>query len=224
MSARFQAGSAPDGLGQNFTKPHVARAIANFVADGIPKPSRILEPSAGRGAFMVAAREAWPEASLTGVEFDHGLGNALRASVREKDTLLWGSFFDSLPHDLGSFDLVIGNPPYSVDSGRRNAKGQPIMTSVWESHLEHARRFAPTVVFLLRLSVLGGKERASDFWLQNPISALGIITPRPSFTDDGKTDAAEYAAFVWSDVWHGPGISHISAPRPPKARQKSADR
>ncbi len=218
MSARFQAGSAPDGLGQNFTKPHVARAVVQWVAQSIPAPARILEPSAGRGAFMVAAREAWPAAKQVGIELDEALAPTLRANVRESDSLFWGSFFAPAVSDLGRFDLVIGNPPYSVDTGRENRRGLPVMQSVWEEHLAHARTLAPTVVFLLRLSVLGGKERAAEFWPAHPLSALGVITPRPSFTDNDKTDAAEYAAFVWSDVWEGPGFGHISAPRPAKRK------
>jgi len=58
------------------------------------------------------------------------------------------------------------------------------------------------IAFLLRLNWLGSKKRR-DFHLRNP-AALYVMTQRPSFTPDGKTDSIEYAWFVWGkDVTPG---------------------
>lgn len=208
MSARFRQDSTPDGLGQNFTSPHVALAVARWVGRNIPTPKTILEPSAGRGAFLTAAREVWPSASQTAIEVDPVLAETL--AVRFLHTHVLCADFLELDLKAQSYDLVIGNPPYSIDTGRRGKKGKPIMRSVWEEHVVHARRLAPTVVMILRVNCLGGVERSEAFWPENPISALGVLTPRPSFQDNGKTDATEYAAFVWSDVWTGASIEHIN--------------
>lgn len=59
------------------------------------------------------------------------------------------------------------------------------------------------VAFLLRLSFLGGQGRADSLWSKRNLRWLAPITPRPSFTPDGKTDAAEYALFVWQRGYHG---------------------
>jgi hypothetical protein len=59
------------------------------------------------------------------------------------------------------------------------------------------------VAFLLRLSFLGGQGRAKTIWSQRNLRWLAPITPRPSFTPDGKTDAAEYALFVWQRGYRG---------------------
>jgi hypothetical protein len=52
------------------------------------------------------------------------------------------------------------------------------------------------VAFLLRLSFLAGQKRRA-LYEQHRLRFLIPITPRPSFTPDGKTDASEYAVFVW---------------------------
>lgn len=59
------------------------------------------------------------------------------------------------------------------------------------------------VAFLLRLSFLGGQGRADSLWSKRNLRWLAPITPRPSFTPDGKTDAAEYALFVWQRGYVG---------------------
>ena len=52
------------------------------------------------------------------------------------------------------------------------------------------------VAFLLRLGFLASVQRA-EFWKQNPPTRVIVLSKRPSFTGDGKTDRSEYAFFVW---------------------------
>ncbi|QXL90608.1 hypothetical protein [Salmonella phage NINP13076] len=49
---------------------------------------------------------------------------------------------------------------------------------------------------LLRIGFLESMKRW-EWWQENPISSLLILSQRPSFTDDGKTDGSGYAWFVW---------------------------
>lgn len=116
-------------LGQWFTAAPVARlAIA---AAGVSAAStRVLDPMCGDGAFLAAAREAGFTA-LTGVEIDpeaaDRAGIIPGASITRGDALAPG-----LVERLGTFDLVIGNPPY-VRAGRvapevRRARAKAIAT------------------------------------------------------------------------------------------------
>jgi hypothetical protein len=82
------------------------------------------------------------------------------------------------------FDLDIGNPPFSLA----------------EQFLDRARQLADVVVLLERLSFLGSDSRAHRWHGYTP--DVYVLPNRPSFTNDGKTDSADYAWFVWGP----PGI------------------
>lgn len=96
------------------------------------------------------------------------------------------------------FDLIVTNPPYS------NA-------------LQFAAKMirdARIVVSLMRLDFLGSQGR-KDFFNQNPLYSLYVLTKRPSFTKNGKTDQYNYGWFVWCKPegckidWPLQGIHHI---------------
>lgn len=77
-------------------------------------------------------------------------------------------------------DVIVTNPPFSL--------AQEFVTK--------ALTEAPVVIMLLRIGFLGSQKRKE--WLQkNKPTTLIVLSKRPSFTEDGKTDGAEYAFFVW---------------------------
>lgn len=80
------------------------------------------------------------------------------------------------------FDLIITNPPFSM----------------WRPFLQKSLSEADTVIYLLRLNVLGsGKTtRRAEFWNQNKPTHLFPLEQRPSFTAEG-TDMTDYAFFAW---------------------------
>jgi hypothetical protein len=80
---------------------------------------------------------------------------------------------------IGGFDVAIGNPPFCLADRFIGAC------------LERAR----VVAFLLRLNVLGSLKRFR-LWQRHPADVY-VLADRPSFTEDGGTDMAEYAWFVW---------------------------
>lgn len=145
----------------------------------------VLEPSAGSGAFIRAVRKWMPSARVTAVEPDqnrwpalHAEGDALRLYPFALETLS-----DSVPDER--WDLIIGNPPYSLA----------------EQHVRLCLSLlapAGRLVFLLRLSFLESTKRAALF-REKPLSDVYVFSKRPSFTNDGKTDSAAYAVFVWTD-------------------------
>lgn len=77
-------------------------------------------------------------------------------------------------------DCIITNPPYSL--------AQDFVTK--------ALRDADVVIMLLRLGFLESQIRNS-WWQDNKPTSLMVLSQRPSFTEDGKTDGAGYAYFIW---------------------------
>lgn len=79
------------------------------------------------------------------------------------------------------YKVVITNPPYSLA----------------EAFIRHALniRSNPYVVMLLRLNFLASESRHPLFMEYPP--DVYVLPNRPCFTGDGKTDATEYAWFVW---------------------------
>jgi len=77
------------------------------------------------------------------------------------------------------FDLIITNPPFSL--------AMEFLLKLLDE--------ADTVIYLLRLNMLGSQARR-DFWNNRPPTHLFPLARRPSFTGNG-TDATEYAWFAW---------------------------
>ena len=95
----------------------------------------------------------------------------------------WGEIregIDYLKTEYNHVDCIITNPPYSL--------AQEFVTKALED--------ADVVIMLLRLGFLESQTR-NKWWQDNKPSSLMVLSQRPSFTDDGKTDGSGYAYFVW---------------------------
>lgn len=144
----------------------------------------VLEPSAGSGAFVRAVRKWMPSAHITAVE-PHQATDLFAAGASCWSRVSLEEFADER-----RFSLIIGNPPYSLA----------------EEHVRLCLGLLATagrLVFLLRLSFLESARRAALF-RETPLSDVHVFSKRPSFTNDGKTDSAAYAVFVWTDGHRGP--------------------
>lgn len=181
----------------------LALTICRKLETLIQIPRHVLEPGAGEGAFMDAAEQTWPRANIVGMDLEPRSPGVLR-----------GDFLTSPAG--GSQSLVLGNPPYLLAEQFVHAG------------LRHVE-LSGHVAFLLRLSFLGGQGRADSLWSKRNLRWLAPITPRPSFTPDGKTDAAEYALFVWQRGYVGnaellaPLRWSRSAPRPRQLQLEGPD-
>ena len=91
-------------------------------------------------------------------------------------------YLNPVEHDY-SASVIITNPPFSIAM-------EFIRSAIDRDLTGHG-----TVAMLLRMSMLGSKERA-DFWREFPVTNLFILTPRPSFVH-GSSDNSEYAWFIW---------------------------
>jgi len=67
---------------------------------------------------------------------------------------------------------------------------------------DHAINHSPNVFMLLRLNFLASRKRR-NWWNAHKPAALFVLSERPSFTDNGKTDATDYAWFYWGKIHKG---------------------
>lgn len=94
-------------LGQYMTPKYIREKLLDSVE--LNPSLRVLDPSVGTGEFLRAAEDRCPGMLLTGWDIDKNIAriakkNAPNASIVVRDALSrW---------DDGSFDLIIGNPPY----------------------------------------------------------------------------------------------------------------
>lgn len=174
------------------TDPRLCRAIVSRLAQVMGEPAVVVEPSAGEGPFVMAARAQWPDADIIAIEL-RDCTKALYAAGA--DEVIHGRWEDDFPQ-LDAKSLILGNPPYGLGP----------------DHVELAlNRLAGAdegwLCFLMRQSFLSSQKRYERFY--SPTGLGGVryvwhIAERPSFTGDGQTDNAEYVAIVWQARYRGP--------------------
>lgn len=141
---------------------------------------KILEPSAGSGAIIQVLRSLGYDNDIDAVE------------IRPEETVnLYRSgatdvfIEDYLKFSKRKYDLIIGNPPYSL--------AQEFIDKSLELLTPGGR-----LVFLLRTNFLESEKRF-NWWSDKIPSGLYVLHKRPSFTGKG-TDATSYSWFIW-DRW-----------------------
>lgn len=83
-------------------------------------PAAVVEPTCGRGAFLLAASAQWPQARLSGFELNAEHVASARASLEDRACVVnadffkldWEAVFSSLPRPL----MVLGNPPWVTNA------------------------------------------------------------------------------------------------------------
>ncbi len=195
----------------------VARIDAHLAATGQPKPDVVVEWHVGRGAWIEAARLAWPNAVFIGVDIDpdadgfrlcdfYIVGDALKPETRR--SLLAG--IGSNPH------IVLGNPPFS-------RAVEHLLAAV-----AGGGKSKPTAVAWLLPTRWGGGKRVadlSDLWpsfewrLYPRIPFLRHQQPaQPAFNgmrpDEGltrmKSPPDDHSIYVWDRFSPGPTASVCS--------------
>lgn len=180
------------------TPDALAAAIVKATGDAYGLFDHVIEPSAGPGPFVRAARARWLRATVLAVEpFDPA-----------SEPVAEGSIITPL-HDAGADRVyrqrwedfggaLLGGGKYGEGLGRVLTIANPPFTD-GEAHIRLAlerSREDDIVVALLRASILAGAARVRGFWKAWPPDRVWHLAPRPSFTGGG-TDGSEYVAIAW---------------------------
>lgn len=147
---------------------------------------RILDPGAGTGVWGRAARERWPNAQIYGLELNE------KQAVPHLDAYTrydYGDYLQAKRTPEVYFDMIVGNPPYKL--------ALPFV----EKSLELLGD-GGLLLFLLRLAFLESQERY-QWWKAHPPKQVWICSRRPSFTNNGHTDATAYALYLWEKDYQG---------------------
>lgn len=148
------------------------------------EPGIILEPSAGNGRFV---------SSLTRLTRYDVAACDIVLTEKLKNFSLGSTYcfeYDFLQFRGGWYDAIVGNPPYTEA----------------EAHIRHGLELLRPngiLAFLLRTQFPSSKKRV-EFWKKHPACKIYALAERPSFTEDGATDAADYSMFVWRRGYTGP--------------------
>lgn len=120
------------------TPPDLSREVCRLLRSQGVEPDHVLEPTCGRGAFLEAAVEFFPEADLLGVEINpahlHAAKDALHFS-RPDARLELGNFFevdwDQIVCGSPGAWLILGNPPWvtSAELGLLKSTNLPLKTN-----------------------------------------------------------------------------------------------
>lgn len=169
------------------TEPKLARALVRLLVDRclIGRGARVLEPSAGDGAFLAPLAELVPEITLSANDITFTPERYAMWMAAAAPSITVGPFEDIRrpgPGIYDGYDAIIGNPPYSLA----------------EEHVRHALKLLShggIVAFLLRVAFLESKQRI-PFWQEHRAQEVHVLAERPSFSG-GKTDSTAYALFVW---------------------------
>jgi len=156
-----------------YTPAHLVERLVSAALTGF-QPStgaaRIVDPACGDGRLLAAVAErltlAGHRVDIVGCEIDPAAIAEARLRLGPDATLIEG---DALGHHWtpGSFDLVIGNPPFSSPLSRRGPsapeppRGSPyadLATGFWDLALRLARADSGRIALVLPQSVLGSRD------------------------------------------------------------------
>ncbi len=161
-------------------------ALRSYVQPG----ARILDPSAGSGAWPRAARAVLGDLNvhITGVERRESERTNLDAACDKVHSM---SFADFLAHherwgQRGAFDLIITNPPFRA------------FADFWPGLILEAGLLAPggTLAFYGRSQWGQSAEAIENLRRWSP-SWQYRLGGRPAHRPDGKTDSCEYSLWGW---------------------------
>ncbi|MCR2031603.1 N-6 DNA methylase [Alistipes timonensis] len=108
---RYMEGIKNSVLTAFYTPPQVVDAIVETIWQAGIAPQRILDPSAGTGIFVQAARTHNPHAEITGFEKDPATGLILKHLHPESQVRIQG--FERIePKYAGHYDMAVSNIPF----------------------------------------------------------------------------------------------------------------
>lgn len=122
LASRHEDGTAPRAVTahQLFqTPPEIAALMVQMLNP--EAGARVLEPSAGLGRLLDALAPFAPS-EIVAVEIAPDCAHELRQQARPGVTILQRDFLTVLPDEIGHFDAVVMNPPFTMRSDIRHIR------------------------------------------------------------------------------------------------------
>lgn len=141
-------------------------------------PKTVVEPCAGYGAISRVVKEYFPSCNLIQYELNEN------DKLSQYGHIIWGDFLKNVQYDE-MVSLVLTNPPFTYS--------QEFITTCRKNYPN------ADIIMLLPFSFLGSKKR-HKWWIDNTPSSIRVLSDRPSFTNDGKTDSSVYGWFSFNGV------------------------
>lgn len=203
--------ATPESIEYEFYETEInhARKMVNLLSDTF-SPRRVLDPGAGTGVYGAVVRERYVDAEIIGIELRSTAyrkrGNYWQLANRQAHTRhfygydwwIHGADFTTMGEqpmiaedgeDI-RFDLVIGNPPFSLMTD--------FIRTAWKLTKPGGRIF-----FLARIGYLASVQRYQMFKKDYKPKTVYVLSDRPSFSGDGKTDSYDYVAIKWLKGYMG---------------------
>ena len=182
-----------------YTPPEITGTIADVLHEHGIRPDRVLEPSAGVGAFVDAVLENKPDADIMAFEKDLMTGKILKHLHPDQKVRIQG--FEKIEKPfMNHFDLAISNIPFgdmavfdpefsgSRDTVRRSA-GKTIHNYFFLKSLDAVRE-GGIVAFITSQGVLDAPSNAPirEYMMRNANLVAVTRLPNNLFTDNAGTE------------------------------------
>jgi len=173
-----------------------SETLIEVALEGRKSVGRILDLGTGSGALMLTLLAELPEATGIGVDVSQGAvavarKNAARLDIMDRAQILRRDWYvDGWTDDLGTFDLIVCNPPYveadsALDAEVRNYE-PPAALFAGADGLDEYRILLPQIRALLRSGGVALFEIGSEQG-----DAVGELARQAGFATEIHTDIAD---------------------------------
>ena len=182
-----------------YTPPVVVESIAQALRDSGITPARLLEPSAGTGAFVAAFNTENSAVQTVAFEKDLLTGKILGALYPDAQVRVEG-FENIEPKNLNTFDLVTSNIPFgdtsvfdlSFSRGKEPAKQQAarsVHNYFFLKGLDNVRE-GGILAFITSQGVMNSERNAPirEYLMENSRLVSAVRLPNNLFTDFAGTE------------------------------------
>lgn len=182
-----------------YTPPSVVESIAHALRNSGVMPARLLEPSAGTGAFVAAFTPENSAVETVAFEKDLLTGKILKALYPDTDVRIEG-FENVRQKQLGTFDLVTSNIPFgdvsvfdlSYSRGTSPAKQQAARSVHNYFFLKglDALQEGGVLAFITSQGVMNSERNAliREYLMENSRLVSAVRLPNNLFSDFAGTD------------------------------------
>jgi adenine-specific DNA-methyltransferase len=151
---------------------------------------RILEPSAGTCEIVLAAHEAYPDATIDAIEYNDTIFAATAETINQTNINYVKADFTRWNSGSAKYDIIVGNPPYVV-CGKEDVPaqykdyvtGRPNLFCTFMLHSISMLAPGGVLAFIIPTSFLNAAYYSKT---RNYMKTMGTILDIINFTKDNK--------------------------------------